>query len=152
LSVNCVGDEVLKLSIYCDTAPCLSIYGSTVLCRASAAFQVPNLYTVGRTSWTGDQPVERPLPIHRTTQTQNKRTQTCMPRVGFELMTPVFERAKTVHALDCVDTAIGYSSVWSRKIQPTFRRKMYPTSSWSKSKRVKKSACCRQNCAWCWAL
>jgi hypothetical protein len=37
------------------------------------------LYTVGRTPWTGDQPVARPLPIHRTTQTQNKRTQTSMP-------------------------------------------------------------------------
>jgi hypothetical protein len=27
---------------------------------------------VGRTPWTGDQPVARPLPTHRTTQTQNK--------------------------------------------------------------------------------
>jgi hypothetical protein len=26
-------------------------------------------YTVGRTPWTGDQPVARPLPTHRTTQT-----------------------------------------------------------------------------------
>jgi hypothetical protein len=33
------------------------------------------LYRVGRTPWTGDQPVARPLPTHRTTQTQNKRTQ-----------------------------------------------------------------------------
>jgi hypothetical protein len=32
------------------------------------------LYTVGRTFCTGDQPVARPLPTHRTTQTQNKRT------------------------------------------------------------------------------
>jgi hypothetical protein len=31
-------------------------------------------YTDGRTPWTGDQPVARPLPTHRTTQTQNKRT------------------------------------------------------------------------------
>jgi hypothetical protein len=31
------------------------------------------LYTVGRTPWTGDRPVARPLHIHRTTQTQNKR-------------------------------------------------------------------------------
>jgi hypothetical protein len=34
------------------------------------------LYTVGRTPWTGDQPVARPLPTYRTTQTQNKRTYT----------------------------------------------------------------------------
>jgi hypothetical protein len=31
------------------------------------------LYTVGRTPWTGDQLVARPLPTRRTTQTQNKR-------------------------------------------------------------------------------
>jgi hypothetical protein len=49
------------------------------------------LYTVSWTSWTGDQPVVRPLPIHRTTQIQ-----TFMPRVGLESMTPVFERMKTV--------------------------------------------------------
>jgi hypothetical protein len=30
-----------------------------------------------------------------------------MPRVGFEPMTPVIERAKTVHALDCAGTVIG---------------------------------------------
>jgi hypothetical protein len=28
------------------------------------------LYTVGSTPWTGDQPVARPLPTHRTTQTE----------------------------------------------------------------------------------
>jgi hypothetical protein len=57
-------------------------------------------YTVGSTPWTGDQPVARPLPAHRTAQTQNKRTQKYMPQVGFEPTIPVFERAKTVHALD----------------------------------------------------
>jgi hypothetical protein len=33
------------------------------------------LYTVGRKPWTRDQPVARSVPTHRTTQTQNKRTQ-----------------------------------------------------------------------------
>jgi hypothetical protein len=33
------------------------------------------LYTVGVTSWTGDQLVIRPLFIHRATKTQNKFTQ-----------------------------------------------------------------------------
>jgi hypothetical protein len=33
-------------------------------------------YTDGRTRWTSDQPVARPLPKHRTTQTQNKRVPT----------------------------------------------------------------------------
>jgi hypothetical protein len=40
-------------------------------------------------------------------KTQNKRTQTSMPRVGFEPTTPVFERAKTDHALDGAATVIG---------------------------------------------
>jgi phosphotransferase system glucose/maltose/N-acetylglucosamine-specific IIC component len=31
------------------------------------------LYTVGRTPWKGDQHDGRPLPTHRTTETQNKR-------------------------------------------------------------------------------
>jgi hypothetical protein len=65
-------------------------------------------YRVGRTPWTGDQPVARPLPAHRTAQTQNKRTQTSMLLVGFEPMIPVFERAKTVHALDRAVTVIGW--------------------------------------------
>jgi hypothetical protein len=66
------------------------------------------LYTVGRTTLTVDQPVARPLPAHKTAQTQNKRTQTSMLRVGFEPTTPAFQRAKTVHALDGAATVIGY--------------------------------------------
>jgi hypothetical protein len=31
-----------------------------------------------------------------------------MPRVGFEPTIPVFERAKTVHALDRAATVIGF--------------------------------------------
>jgi hypothetical protein len=73
-------------------------------------FQFLNVYTVGRTPWTGDQPVARSLPTHRTTQTQNKRTQTSMPRVRFEPTTQVLERAKTVHALDRSATVIG--TIW----------------------------------------
>jgi hypothetical protein len=57
----------------------------------------------------GDQPVVRPLPTHRTTQTQNKRKQTFMPAVGFEPTIPVFERAKTAHTWDRAATLIGKS-------------------------------------------
>jgi hypothetical protein len=38
-----------------------------------ADFQFLNLYTVGRTPWTRDQPVARPLRTHRTAQTEKKR-------------------------------------------------------------------------------
>jgi hypothetical protein len=41
------------------------------------------------------------------TYTQNKRTQTSMPWVGFEPTIPAFERAKTVHALDLLATVIA---------------------------------------------
>jgi hypothetical protein len=34
------------------------------------------IFADGRTPWTGDQPVSRPLPKPRTTNTQNKRTHT----------------------------------------------------------------------------
>jgi hypothetical protein len=51
---------------------------------------------------------ESPLPTYRTTQTQNKSIQTSMPLVEFEPTTPVFERAKMVHALDCSAAVIGW--------------------------------------------
>jgi hypothetical protein len=54
----------------------------------------------------GHQSITRPLPTQRTTQTQNKNTQTSLPRMGFEPTTPVFERAKTVHALERAVTVI----------------------------------------------
>jgi hypothetical protein len=80
------------------------LYDSTAI-RTLATFSV--LYTVNRTPWTGDQPITRPLPKHRTTQTRNKHTQTSMPRVEFEATTPVFEQVKTIHALDHAATVIG---------------------------------------------
>jgi hypothetical protein len=41
-----------------------------------ADFSVSWLFTDGRAPWTGDQLGARPLPKHRTTQTQNKRIHT----------------------------------------------------------------------------
>jgi hypothetical protein len=75
--------DIYFILIYSTTAPQLFV-GPWPL------FQFLNLYIVGRTDWTGDQPVERPLSTHRTTQTQNKYTQTYMPRVGLETTNPVF--------------------------------------------------------------
>jgi hypothetical protein len=58
----------------------------------------------------GDQPDARPLPKHRTTQTQNKHKQTpnIMPCVGFEPMILASEQAKTVHALGRSATVTGW--------------------------------------------
>jgi hypothetical protein len=56
------------------------IYRSTVLLLdLDRFFGFLILYAVGRPPCKGDQPVVRPLPTHRLTQTQNKRTQTSMP-------------------------------------------------------------------------
>jgi hypothetical protein len=63
------------------------------------------LYTVGRTPWAEDQPIIKPLPTHKTTQTQKR--QISMPRIGFEPTIPAFGRVKTVHALDRRATVIG---------------------------------------------
>jgi hypothetical protein len=61
--------------------------------------QFLDYFTDGMTPWRSDQLVARPLPKHRTTETQKKRTQTSMLRVGFEPTIPAFERGKTVHVL-----------------------------------------------------
>jgi hypothetical protein len=85
-----------------------SVCGYTPLCWALAAFSV---------SWTFTQSVGllgrgiSPLPAHRTARTQNKRTQTSMPQVAFEPTIPLFERAKTVHALEFAATVIGCCTV-----------------------------------------
>jgi H+/Cl- antiporter ClcA len=72
----------------------------TLFVGLGLSFSLLVKYTVFRTPWTGDQPAVRPLPTHRTTQTQNKHAQTFMPAVGFELTISVLERSKTVHAID----------------------------------------------------
>jgi hypothetical protein len=86
-----------------------SIYGSTDFVGPWPFFffSFLILYTVDKTHWTGDNPVAWPQPKHRYTRTQNKSTQTSMPRVGFEPRIPVF-------ALDCTATMIGSCRHYSR--------------------------------------
>jgi hypothetical protein len=56
--------------------------------------QFHDCFTDGRTPWTSNQLVARPLPKHRTTQTHNKHIhQTPMPCMGFEPMIQASERA-----------------------------------------------------------
>jgi hypothetical protein len=47
--------------------------------------------------------------LHGTTQ--KKLGQTSTPEVGFKLMTPVFEKAKTYHALNLAATVISSKNV-----------------------------------------
>jgi hypothetical protein len=72
-----------------------------------------SFYTVGRTPWTGD---------------QNKHTQISMSQVGFEPTIPVFERAKTVHALDLVAAVIGHFPVYRHRYLPVSSQ-IYETQS-----------------------
>jgi hypothetical protein len=87
-----------------DVSVYLSLYSP---CVPWPLFQFLNLYIFGRTPWTEDHLIARLLPTHRIVQTENKCKQTSMPRVGFEPTIPVFERAKTVRALDRATTGIG---------------------------------------------
>jgi hypothetical protein len=64
--------------------------------------------------------------LHRTTQTQNKRTQTSMPRVRFEPTIAVFERAKAVLALDRAATVTGALPYSSAKTS----LRLLPASCW----------------------
>jgi hypothetical protein len=85
----------------------LPSYGSTALCGPWPPFQFLNLYTVGRTPWTGDQPVARPLPTHRTTQQRiNAHRHPCL-ECDSNPRSPVFEWTRTVHASDSAATVIG---------------------------------------------
>jgi hypothetical protein len=52
------------------------------------------------------------------TYTQNKRTKTSMPLLGFEPTIPAFERTKTVYHLDSAATVIG-SHTKLKKVKKT---------------------------------
>jgi hypothetical protein len=65
-------------------------------------FQFHEYFTDGRTHWTSDQLVARPLPKHRTAQTQNKHIHIPNIHIFCEIRIhdPGFRAKKTVHALD----------------------------------------------------
>jgi hypothetical protein len=67
-------------------------------------FQFRDHFTDGRTPWTSDQLIARPLPKHRI---DTYTYQTSMLYMGFEPTIPASERAKTVHALDRSATVTG---------------------------------------------
>jgi hypothetical protein len=69
------------------------------------------LYTVGRTPWTGDQPVTRPLPTHRTVQTKNKRTQTSNASSGIRTHVPSVRADEDSSCLSGGATVIRFSNI-----------------------------------------
>jgi hypothetical protein len=53
----------------------LRIYASTALLLDHGGFHfLLYFYSVGRTTWQGDQPVARPLPTHRAARTEKTQT------------------------------------------------------------------------------
>jgi hypothetical protein len=86
------------------------IGGSTVLCWTLAALL--SFFIHSRYYSMYARSARRKVATY--TQTQNKRTQTSMPRVRFEPTIPVFECAETVHALDRAATVDG--SKWAQRL------------------------------------
>jgi hypothetical protein len=87
------------------------INGSTALVGPRPLLRFRNLfYTNGRSPWTSDQPVARPLHTHRTTQTRHKCTQTSMPWMGFEPTNPASEDSSCLRPCGHCD----------RRIQPLY--------------------------------
>jgi hypothetical protein len=64
--------------------------------------------------------------MHTGQYKQNKRILTSMPRVRFEPMIPVFERVKTVQALDRAATVIGSPSAYEVLINLIHSLPSYP--------------------------
>jgi hypothetical protein len=63
------------------------------------------LNTVGRTPYTREQPVTRSLPIHRTTQTQNKHRQSC----------PEWDSNPRLPSIHRVATVIGSNDIYYKQ-------------------------------------
>jgi hypothetical protein len=94
--------------IYLTIHPSIRLY-SLLLCLGR--FFNFLIFTVGKTSSTGDQPVpSQGRYLHAGQQKQNKRTRTSMPQVGFEPTIPVFKWAKMVHVLDGAATVTDVCS------------------------------------------
>jgi hypothetical protein len=75
--------------------------------------QFLNPKRVGKTPWTGDQPVARPLPIQK--HIINTDMHPCIEwDPGARSL--VFERAKTVHTLDHAATVMAHSLFAVKKI------------------------------------
>jgi hypothetical protein len=84
----------------------LSIYGSIALVDLGRFFNFL-IYTQFVRLFGREISPSQGRYLHTEQHKQNKHTRTSMSRVGFKPTIPAFERAKTVHALDCAATAIG---------------------------------------------
>jgi hypothetical protein len=65
-------------------------------------------YTDGRTPWTGDQPVARPIPANNNTNTINAQNTDIHVLSGIRTHDPSVRAGEEVYALDRTATMIGY--------------------------------------------
>jgi hypothetical protein len=108
--ISGISQSVVSLSTY------LSIYGYTALVCFDRFFS-SLIYARSVRLLRREIRPSQDRYLHTEQHKQNKRTQTSMPRVGFEPTTLVFERAKTVHADD--------SFVWQRAPYILFRANLF---------------------------
>jgi hypothetical protein len=59
-------------------------------------------------------------------------------KVGFEPTIPVFERARTVHALDCAATVIGVQTGYLTDFRGLFKVNLYVIFSWRRGRQINK--------------
>jgi hypothetical protein len=112
-----MGNEMLVSIVTTDLSIYLSIYLS--VCLSVHVWLYSPLLDLGRF-------FRFLIHTQRATQTQNKGTQTSMPRVRFEPTIPASERPKTVHELD-------RAPLWSALQQITwfnFRNAWYIKCTW----------------------
>jgi hypothetical protein len=109
---RCVKEFKIKFYWICTVA-CIKDYSVNLdlsICIPSLGlfsfFSFLIFNKVRRIPWTGDQPVARPLPAHRTTQTQNKHTD-IHASSGIRTHDPSFRASEAVHALDRAATVTG---------------------------------------------
>jgi hypothetical protein len=99
---------------------CLSIYLSSIYLSVLSLYvstYLPTYLPTALQPFVGSWPLFQCLELFtqsvgllgRGIRSSQASTQTSMPRVGFEPTIPVFERAKTVYALDRAAILIGFS-------------------------------------------
>jgi hypothetical protein len=83
-------------------------------------FQFRDHFTDGRTPWTGDQLVARPLPKHRTTKTENKHTYIPIIHAlcGIQTHNPGFRASEDSTSSDRSATVTGMFGYSGRKEKP----------------------------------
>jgi hypothetical protein len=96
----------------------LSIYDSTALVDIGYFFTI--LICTQSVGLLGRGSASRKTATDTQNNTQIKRTQTSMPRVGLKPTNLAFDRAKTVNALDLVATVISMQGPRQCKMYMTF--------------------------------